>query len=56
MIAGFLAKTELPKVTVLGATYFLIIIAVTWLLNTVVSRYYRGKKYTLKFSQRKGDL
>lgn len=56
VIAGFLAKTELPKVTVLGATYFLIIIGVTWLLNTLVSRYYRGKKYTLKFSQRKEDL
>lgn len=56
VIAGFLAKTELPTVTVLGASYFLIIIVVTWLLNTVVSRYYRGKKYTLKFSQRKEDL
>ncbi len=56
-IVGYLSKSELPQITGLGALYFIIIIiAVTWLLNTLISRFYKGKRYRLKFSQRKEDL
>lgn len=55
-IAGYLSKNELPKVTSQGAVYFFIIIAVTWVINNLITRFYKRKKYTLKFSQRNEDI
>lgn len=55
-IIGYLSKNEFPKITALGALYFCIIIAITWLINSSIAKFYKNKKYTLKFSQRKEDI
>jgi hypothetical protein len=55
-IVGYLSKNELPRITMLGAAYFFIVIAATWIINSLITKFYRGKKYTLKFSQRKEDI
>lgn len=53
---GYFSKNELPRFTALGAVYFMVIIAVTWLINFSISALYRNKKYTLKFSDRVKDI
>ncbi len=55
-IVGYLSKNEFPKITAIGAMYFFIIIAITWLINSLLTRFYRSKKYKLKFNQRKEDI
>lgn len=55
-IIGYLSKNEFPKFTALGAAYFVLIIAITWLINYSISALYKNKKYTLKFSKRVKDL
>lgn len=55
-IVGYLSKNEFPKITAIGAMYFFIIIAITWLINSLLTRIYRSKKYKLKFNQRKEDI
>ena len=55
-VIGYFAKTEWPKFTETGAIYFIIIIAVTWLINYAISDLYKNKKYTLKFNDRITDV
>lgn len=55
-IIGYFAKNELPKFTALGTVYFLVIMAITWLINFSISALYRNKKYTLKFGDRTKDI
>jgi len=55
-IIGYFSKNELPKFTALGALYFVLIIAVTWLVNYSISALYKNKRYTLKFSERVKDI
>ncbi|MEK7608223.1 MAG: hypothetical protein AAB495_01460 [Patescibacteria group bacterium] len=55
-IIGYFSKNEWPKFTALGAVYFALIIAITWLLNYAVSAIYRNRKYNLRFTERKTDL
>jgi len=55
-IIGYFSKNELPKFTALGALYFVMIIAITWLINVSISTLYKNKKYTLKFTDRAKDI
>ncbi len=55
-IMGYFSKSELPTFTALGAIYFIVIIAITWLINFSISALYRNKKYTLKFTDRAKDI
>lgn len=55
-IIGYFSKNELPKFTALGTIYFLLIIAITWLINYSISVLYKNKKYTLKFSDRAKNI
>ncbi len=55
-IIGYLSKNELPKLTAKGALYFALIIFVTWLVNYLVTKIYRNKKYKIKFGERSSNL
>ncbi len=55
-IIGYFAKNELPKFTSMGALYFAVIIAITWLINFSVSALYKNRKYNLKFTDRVKDI
>jgi len=55
-IVGYLSKNEFPAITGIGALYFLIIIAITWLINELIGRFFKSKTYTLKFINRKEDI
>jgi len=55
-IIGFITKNEFPKITAIGAAYFIGIIAATWLLNYLIGKIYNNKKYSLNFKQRKEDI
>lgn len=55
-IIGYLSRNELPRVTAIGALYFAIIISATWLLNYLIAKIFRGRKYHLKFGERAQDI
>lgn len=55
-IIGYLSRNELPKITSLGAFYFLIIVASTWLVNYLITKIYTSKKYKIKFGERVSDI
>lgn len=55
-IIGYLSKGEFPKITSVGAFYFLLIVAVTWLVNYLITRLYTNKKYNLRFGERVSDI
>lgn len=50
-IIGYLSKDELPKLSLIGVWYYLILILLTWLVNRIVMIIFQNKKYQLKFSQ-----
>lgn len=59
VVAGiftYLNKDALPRVTLMGLFYFVILLGFTWVLNTVVSRVYKGKKYQVKGSEIVRDI
>jgi len=47
-ILGYLGKDTLPKFTYIGALYFLLLMFMTWIINSAVSKFYKNKKYTIK--------
>ncbi|TSC82857.1 MAG: Uncharacterized protein G01um101420_39 [Parcubacteria group bacterium Gr01-1014_20] len=55
-IIGYLSRNELPKITSLGAFYFLIIVAATWLVNYLITKIYTSKKYKIRFGERVSDI
>ena len=46
-IFGYLARETLPKFTSQGLIYFGIIFFLTWLLNEIISQFYRRKHYKM---------
>lgn len=55
-VLGYLSGNNLPKISMAGAIYFVILFAITWLLNFVIVKIYRNKKYSLKFGDRVSNL
>jgi len=47
-IFGYLGKDALPQLTPMGMIYFLLLMSVTWLVNTFVSKFYKNKKYPVQ--------
>lgn len=47
-ILGYLGKDALPKFTTVGLLYFLLLLAMTYIINFAVSRLYKNKKYPIK--------
>ena len=55
-VLGLLARQEWPKVTSYGFLYFLILIAISWLVNAIISLVFARLKYRLKFTERSQNL
>ena len=55
-ILGYLSKDALPKFTVIGLVYFALLMFMTWLINSVVSKYFRSKKYDIKIQDIERDI
>ena len=51
-ILSYLANDEFPKLSWVGAIYFVILIVATWGINQVIKHYYQGKKYKIQFTER----
>jgi len=47
-ILGYLGKDAFPKFTPIGIFYFVLLLVMTWIINTVISRIYKNKKYNIK--------
>lgn len=47
-ILGYLGKDTLPKFTSVGMFYFVLLLAMTWILNGAVARFFKNKKYQIK--------
>mgnify|MGYP001560607571 CR=1 FL=1 len=47
-ILGYLGKDTLPKFTPVGLFYFALLLAMTWLLNGAVAKFFKNKKYQIK--------
>ncbi len=46
-IFGYLSKDSLPKFTSIGLVYFGALLLLTWVINGVVSKYYKSKHYAI---------
>jgi hypothetical protein len=55
-VVGYLSATKLPTVSRPGIIYFVILFFATWLMNYVISKKYKNKKYSLKFGAKASDL
>ena len=47
-IIGYLGKDSLPKFTGVGIIYFGVLLLITYVINSSVSRIYKNKKYSVK--------
>lgn len=47
-ILGYLSKDALPKFTYIGFLYFALLMGMTWVINSVISKYYKNRKYSLE--------
>jgi len=47
-ILGYLGRDSLPTLTPIGGAFFALLLAVTWVVNELVSLYYSRKNYALK--------
>ncbi len=55
-ILGYLGRDKLPEVTAQGLVYFLVLLVLTWIINQVVSKIYKNKKYRIKGSEIVKDI
>lgn len=46
-ILGYLGKDSLPKFTSIGLVYFSLLMGMTWVINSVVSKFFKNKKYNI---------
>lgn len=55
-VLGYLSASKLPSVSLSGLIYFLILFGMTWLMNYIIVKKYRNKRYSLNFGERAKDL
>ncbi len=46
-ILGYLTKDSLPKFTAIGIVYFILLMLMTWIINSTVSKVFKNKKYSI---------
>lgn len=52
-IFGYLGRDAMPKLTWIGFVYFALLLLLTWVINLVISRVYKGRSYTIKLNEQK---
>lgn len=55
-ILGYLAINEPPELSGFGLIYFVILAITTGGVNKLLQRYYRGRKYKIKFTERSKNI
>jgi len=55
-ILGYLAKDTLPKFTSIGLIYFGLLLAMTWVINSIVSKFYKNRKYEIENKEIDKDI
>ncbi len=55
-ILGYLAKDTLPQFTWIGALYFVLLMAMTWIVNSAISKFYKNKRYKIKAEEIEKDI
>ncbi len=55
-ILGYFSKDSWPKFTLIGVFYFAILMLMTWIINTAVSKFYKNKKYHIKEEEIEKDI
>ena len=55
-ILGYLGRDTLPKFTSMGLIYFSLLMVMTWIINSVVSKFYKNKKYTIESKKIEKDI
>lgn len=46
-IIGYLSKNDFPSLTFVGLIYFILLMFLTWIINSVVSKFYKNLKYDI---------
>lgn len=55
-IVGYLTKDALPKFTLIGILYFALLLGITWLINSFISKLYKSKKYSVENKETEKSL
>lgn len=55
-ILGYLGRDTLPKFTSVGLVYFSLLLFMTWIINSAVSRFYKNKKYQIRSKDIERDI
>jgi hypothetical protein len=55
-ILGYLGKDAWPKFTYIGLVYFVLLMFMTWIINGVISKFYKNKKYSIKSQEIYKDI
>ena len=55
-ILGYLGKDTLPKFTSVGLIYFSLLMVMTWIINSIVSRFFKNKKYNIEGQDIEKDI
>ncbi|MEK7115680.1 MAG: hypothetical protein AAB862_01905 [Patescibacteria group bacterium] len=55
-ILGYLSKDALPKFTSVGLFYFALLLLMTWIINSGVSKFYKSKKYNIEGKEIERDI
>ena len=55
-ILGYLGKDTLPKFTSIGLIYFSLLMVMTWVINGIVSRFFKNKKYNIEGQDIEKDI
>ena len=55
-ILGYLGKDTLPKFTSIGLIYFSLLMVMTWIINSIVSNFFRNKKYNIEGKDIEKDI
>lgn len=55
-ILGYLSKDTLPNFTGVGLIYFSLLMLMTWVINSAVSKLYKSKKYRIEIQDIEKDI
>lgn len=55
-ILGYLGKDTLPKFTSIGLIYFSLLMIMTWVINSIVSKFFKNKKYDIEGQDIEKDI
>lgn len=55
-VLGYLSAKTIPQISRAGLIYFVVLFALTWLMNYMITKKYQQKKYSLKFGNRTTEI